>query len=230
MNRWRCVDMDITAELYKEIKIFIKWADKFYPKWSEENDNGEWEDGTDSNFLKMRKAAINVIKCFKCSDSDEKLIDALLFTIARDNECEIIINELVNYKDWYELLAKKSLGSKYINSEWQFAKKIGDCNDCDQQLIFEFIESDNEYTSRMALSSLAKLNPEYAEEYAIKFWNRNKYPYGSYEDEYQKIMVLSVLEQIKSSKLEKYLEEALKSNYKFLVMNAEEIVRTLNQK
>ena len=43
-------------------------------------------------------------------------------------------------------------------------------------------------------------------------------------------MVLSVLEQIKSSKLEKYLEEALKSNYKFLVMNAEEIVRTLNQK
>ncbi len=72
----------------------------------------------------MRKAAINVIKCFKCSDSDEKLIDALLFTIARDNECEIIINELVNYKDWYELLAKKSLGSKYINSEWQFAKKL----------------------------------------------------------------------------------------------------------
>ncbi len=71
----------------------------------------------------------------------------------------------------------------------------------------------------MALQSLAFIYPEQAEKYAIKFWNRNIYEY----DEYQKIMVLHVLYQIKSVYLNNYLEIAEKSNYKYLKVNAEEI-------
>ena len=82
---------------------------------------------------------------------------------------------------------------------------------------------------RMALLAMAELNPKHAEEYAIKFWNRGKYSEGSSDDEYQKIMALWVLKKIKSPKLEEYLDKALKSNYKMLIVNAEKIVQSLNQ-
>lgn len=217
-------------ELYREIEIFSKWAETYYPEWSEQNDNGEWEMGRDSHFYEMCDAAVNVINEHESSKADEKTIDSLLFVIARDNECEVIIDKLTLHKDWFELLAKKGIGSKYVNAEWQFAKYLGECKECDQNLIFAFIESDYEYTSRMALNTMADLRPDCAEEYAIRFWNRGKYPEGSYEDEYQKIMALRVLEKIQSTKLEEYLEKSLKSEYKWLKENAEEIVHNLLHK
>lgn len=217
-------------ELYSEIELFSKWAETYYPEWSEKNDNGEWELGMDSHFYEMCDAAVNVINEHESSKADEKTIDSLLFVIARDNECEVIIKELTLHKDWFELLAKKCIGSKYVNAEWQFAKYLGKCKKCNQNLIFVFIESDYEYTSRMALNTMADLKPDHAEEYAIRFWNRGKYPEGSYEDEYQKIMALRVLEKIQSTKLEEYLEKAIKSEYKWLKENAEEIVQNLLNK
>lgn len=42
----------------------------------------------------------------------------MLFVIARDNECEELVEEkLVLCRDWFELLAKKSIGSK-----WSYVK------------------------------------------------------------------------------------------------------------
>lgn len=82
----------------------------------------------------------------------------MLFVIARDNECEELVEEkLVLCRDWFELLAKKSIGSKYVNAEWQFAKHLGDCEGCDPELIFSFIKSEYEYTSRMALWTMVEL-------------------------------------------------------------------------
>jgi hypothetical protein len=62
------------------------------------------------------------------NEADENLIDALLFVIARDNEAEILADELINHKEWFELLAVKSVGLKYINAQWQFAKRLGKCD------------------------------------------------------------------------------------------------------
>lgn len=214
-------------ELYREIEIFSKWAETNYPEWSENNDNGEWEMGLNSHYYEMCDAAVNVINEYESNKADEKTIDSLLFVVARDNECEIIVEKLTLHKDWYELLAKKSIGSKYVNAEWQFAKHLGECKECDQNLIFAFIESDYEYTSRMALNTMAELKPECAEEYAIRFWNRGKYPEGSYEDEYQKIMALTVLAKIKSKKVNEYLDKARILNYKWLIENAEKIVQSI---
>ena len=44
---------------------------------------------------------------------------------------------------------------------------------------------------------------------AMLFWDRGKYPEGSYEDEYQKIMSLYVLHKIGSMRLEEYLDKAM---------------------
>ena len=85
--------MNNIDKLYKEINMFLKWADKYYHDWSEENDNGEWEMGFDNHFSEMCEAAVSVISECKCENANERLIDALLFVIARDNECKIVVQQ-----------------------------------------------------------------------------------------------------------------------------------------
>ena len=213
-------------KLYKEIELFKKWASKHYPECDEEHDNGEWEFGVNSHFDEMVSAARGVITNIDFEDADENLIDAMLFVVARDNESEILADELLKHEGWFSLLATRSLDSKYINARWQFAKRVGEV-DCCKKLVYEFIKSDDEYTSRMALQTMADISPDKAEEYAVLFWNRGKYEEGSYEDEYQKIMVLHVLYRIKSKKLEEYLDKAMLSSYIHLKNNAEEIRKLL---
>ena len=94
--------------------------------WDEEHDNGEWEIGTDNHFDEMVSAAGEVISNTDFADADEVLIDAMLFAVARDNECEMLADELLKHEGWFTLLAKSSLGSEYVNAQWQFAKRIGE--------------------------------------------------------------------------------------------------------
>ena len=96
-------------------------------------------------------------------------------------------------------------------------------NDELKELIFDFLSTGDEYTERMALESLAFIEPEQAEKYAILFWDRENYAEGSYEDEYQKIMALHVLYKVNAACLDKYLRLAEESNYHYLKMNAAEI-------
>ena len=226
------MDLDFNTDkrnLYLEVYKFKNWAKENYPERNEKNDNGEWELGCTSNFDEMCDAARHIFKSYDSSDATNALVDALLYTVARDNECEILADELIQYGEWFSLLAEKSLESKYINAQWQFAKRIGKCDSCDNNLIFKFIESSDEYTSRMSLQTMAEIYPEKAEKYAVCFWNRGIYETGTYEDEYQKIMVLHVLRQIKSPLLEDYIAKSMELDYKYLIENAEEIKAMINE-
>ena len=185
--------------------------------------------GVGSHFEEMCDAAMEVIRDRICADADDNLIDALLYVIARDNECETVAGELAKHKDWFDLLSKRSLGSVYVNAQWQLAKRLPSCVGCDKELIFEFIRSDNEYVSRISLMALAELFPEKAEAYAIDFWNRGIYDEGSYEDEYQKIMVLHVLNKVHSPALAGYLDKAAVSGFRYLKENAEQIKEQLSR-
>jgi len=157
-----------TKNLYKKVNKFRKWAQKHFPECDEEHDNGEWEFGVDSLFDEMVSAAGEVILHTDHEDADEDLIDAMLYVVARDNECENLADILLKHEGWFSLLATRSLDSKYINAQWQFAKRVGEI-ECCKMLVYEFIESDNEYTSRMALQTLADISPDKAEEYAELF-------------------------------------------------------------
>lgn len=149
----------------------------------------------------------------------------MLFGIARDNECSRIVEVLLKYPEWYACLCGKVLSTDYINAKWQFAESLKDYNGKDKikDLIFDFLQVDDEYTQRMALKSLAYIYLDKAEEYAIEFWWRDKYKDDAYGEEYQKIMVLHVLHIIHSTELEKYLDLADKSKYYYLKENANEI-------
>ena len=210
-------------ELHLKVNAFKIWAKANYPEITEDNDNGEWCFGDE--FDEMIACALNIIQKNPASSATEQIINDLLYAIARDNECETIVEELIDYDDWFALLCRYSLKLPYANAKWQFAVYLKNYKGSDdlKDLIFEFLSTGDEYAERRALQSLAYIYPEQAEKYAIEFWNRNKYEY----DEYQKIMVLHVLYQIHSPNLRLYLEMAENSNYEYLKINAQEISRKL---
>lgn len=68
------------------------------------------------------------------------MIDDILFGIARDNECSIIVETLLDHSEWYFVLCRQSLNTNYINAKWQFAESLKDYrgNDNLQETIFKF--------------------------------------------------------------------------------------------
>lgn len=212
-------------ELHIKVNAFRSWAKTNYPQMTEETDNGEW--CFCDEFYEMTSCASRIIQKYPAAGATEQIIDDLLYVIARDNECEALIDELNAYHDWFSLLCRYSLKSPYTNDKWQFVKNLchygGNVNI--HELVYDFLDAGDEYTERMALQALADIYPEKAEEYAVLFWHRGKYEY----DEYQKIMALHVLYQIRSPKLPDYLELAEHSNYKYLKMNAHELREKLDR-
>ena len=210
---------EIGKELHTKVQMFKKWAETNFPDKTEDNDNGEW--CFCSEFDDMYYAAVDLIQNYPASAATESITRDLLYAIARDNESELIAQMTERYDDWFSLLCRESLRSPYTNAKWQFASRLGNYggNYALHELIFEFLSTGDEYTERMALRSLASVYPEQAEEYAVKFWNRNIYEH----DEYQKIMALHVLYQIRSAHLDEYLEIAERSDYEYLRKNAAEI-------
>ncbi len=217
-------------ELHKKVKKFKCKANKIYPNWNEKNDNGEWEIGL-NEFDEMCAVIFEIIKNISCDNASKQMLDDILFGIARDNEASRIVNELIDYPEWYSMLCRKSLETDYINAKWQFAESLKEYKGQDklQELVYEFLNIDDEYTERLALQSLAYIYPNKATKYAIDFWWRDKYKDKDYEDEYQKIMVLHVLHIIHSTELEKYLDLADKTEYYYLKENSKEIRRELSK-
>ncbi|MCH5271340.1 MAG: hypothetical protein J1E83_11395 [Lachnospiraceae bacterium] len=210
---------DHENELHIKVNAFKSWAKSNYPEIIEENDNGEW--CFCDEFYEMTSCALSVIQKCPATGAGKQTIDDLLYAIARDNECESIVEELLDHQDWFALLCRQCLKTHYTNAKWQFVKRLCDYtgNENIRELVYDFLAVEDEYTERMALKALADIYPEKAEAYALVFWNRTKYE----NDEYQKIMALHVLYQIHSQKLCDYLEMAEHSEYKYLRMNAQEI-------
>lgn len=223
-----CIDFE--KVLHKKVNRFKHRANKDYPNWNERNDNGEWEIGL-REFDEMCNFIFEIIENISCDKASEPMLDDILFGIARDNECGRIVQELIDYPQWYSILCRKSLMTDYVNAKWQFAGSLKDYKGQDNlhELIYEFLNVDDEYTERLALKSLAYIYPDKAEKYAIEFWWRDKYRDKVYEDEYQKIMVLHVLYIIYSTELEKYLDLADKTGYYYLKENSKEIRRELSK-
>ncbi len=222
------MNINYEKKLQGKVNKFKRRANKDYPHWSERNDNGEWEIGL-SEFDEMCSVIFYIIENTSYAEATEQMLDDMLFGIARDNECSRIINMLIDYSGWYSVLCRMSLSTDYLNAKWQFAESLKDYKGQDNlhELIYEFLNVDDEYTERLALMSLAYIYPDKAEKYAIDFWHRDKYKDNDYENEYQKIMVLHVLHTIGSSKLNEYLDLADKTEYRYLKDNSKKLRKEL---
>lgn len=223
MDKWQ----EYEELLHESVLRFREYAKKYYPNITEDSDNGEWEIGVDE-FDGMYHQILKTIQNVSYDKASDQMLNDILYGIARDNECGMIIDYLEDFPEWYSVLCRKSLSTGYTNAKWQFAESLRNYQGDDglQDVIFQFLDSGDEYTERTALKTLATLFPEKAERFAIEFWDRKKFE-NNKDYEYQKIMALQVLYDIRSPKLNKYLEMAEKSDFKWLRMNAEEIRKKL---
>lgn len=180
-------------ELHRSVERFKNYQKKIFADMTEDNDNGEWVFGFE--FDDMRNAYLRAINNIPSTQATAGLIDDLLYSLARDNECSSLIADTLHSPEWFPLLCKSCLQTKYTNAKWQFSEHLHQYVDRNEirDLIFSFLETGDEYTERMALRSLSELYPEHIERYAVSFWDRKKYD----ADEYQKIMVLYVLDKVK---------------------------------
>ena len=217
---------DCKAALHESVTRFREWAKKTYPHITEYNDNGQLWPSTDE-YQDMMVCILNVLKNTSPEDADDITVDDILYGIARDDECSVIMDDLEGLPQWFSLLCRKSVDTGYINAQWQFAYSIGEYEGDDDltDVLERFISCGHEYTERMALRSMAKVCPEKAEEYAVKFFERDIYD----ADEYQKMMALEVLYETGSDRLMHYLGIAERSSYEHLKSSAAEIRRKLTE-
>lgn len=212
--------------LNKEVRIYKKWVYKHYSEMTEDTDNGEY---LAPSFDRMRESAISFVKNVELKDITEKDLDSILYCVARDNECECLADLISSQKEWFKYLIERCIDSIYTTAKWQLVKRLSVYKD-DSSItdwIFKYINVDDEYTQRMSLSVLSEIDHRKAEQYAIKFWERDKYKGDAYCEEYQKIMALNVLYKIKSDKLSEYIEAARQLDFVYLKENADEIEREL---
>lgn len=92
-------------------------------------------------------------------------------------------------------------------------------------MILDFAKDPNEYVSRRALLAMPALRPDYVEQFAPLFWERNCYSLEL--QEYQRIAVLVALDAIHSGLLSQYIKRAKRDGRKYLKEHAERIERKL---
>jgi len=135
-----------------EIKSFKKWADGVAVK------HGEWE--TDYlHWDKIYLAVDEVLIQVPIDEWNAVVYELILYTLARDNECENVIQALTEYPSILKSLAYKALMYEDYEARWQVAYALGEIADTDNnvdELLRMFLQDKHEYVRRRASFSIEK--------------------------------------------------------------------------
>lgn len=140
------------SQLIKEIKSFNLWsktAEKSYGEW--ETDYLHWD--------RIYKSTINLIEKIPVGNWSADIVNKFLFILARDNECENIINQLIDFPTQLIELAKHSLSFTDFEARWQIAYGLGELTDNEEEvklLLQKFTVDEEEYVRRRALFAFEK--------------------------------------------------------------------------
>lgn len=142
----------------KQISLFKVWASSISQK------NGEWETEyiqweeiyktTSDLFVDEQEliSEMNINKQFRGN---------LLFILARDNECENILQLLILHSRILLSLADFSIHYSDMDARWQIAYGLGEINieiDEQKRLLGQFLNDPNEYVKKRAEYAFQKLN------------------------------------------------------------------------
>ncbi|NGZ77699.1 HEAT repeat domain-containing protein [Saccharibacillus alkalitolerans] len=205
---------DIYTKLDERVNDFWEWSKTQKPEYEWET---EYESWAIVNFLFSE-----LVETTEHSYWSRKTINNLLYMIARDHECGILINKLCERPKSLLFLAQEGLFHPDPEVRWQLAHyltKISAQYSEAEEIIREFSEDHDEYVRRRAILALGYIKSKYAEERAVMAWNTNL--------EYQRIAALEVLYQMKSKELEQYLKLARNSEFEYVRSNAERITKQL---
>lgn len=194
--------------LEEQLQRFRLWANTRGP---EDARYGEWE--CDYPHWPELYSAVSAALAQPLFDSD---VDNLVFALARDNECEVILDLLVSSTTTLRV-ATRALQSSDAEARWQAAVALGRTAHPDGlPLLRLFLSDSDEYVRRRALFEVAHLDPPFAETTAQQWLTA--------EPEYSRMAALVVLQIVGSRHLEGALA-ALENDPSEVVRNRVEGIR-----
>lgn len=212
----------IRERLLEQAIKFHQWQEVTYPNQTTEEIGGAWEVDYPA-WSEVFDAFCHVLIQMDAGSADNLLMEEMIYLIARANEAEGLIQEVVSHPQWFECLCRRAIVSNESEAKWQFAAYLPECP-CNQEvkdMILDFAKDPNEYVSRRALLAMPALRPDCVEQFAPLFWERNCYSLEL--QEYQRIAVLVSLDAIHSGLLSQYIKRAKRDGRKYLLEAAERI-------
>jgi hypothetical protein len=197
-------------ELRREVDRFRAWADT-HPV---EERSGEWEVHY-NGWEELNEAFIAFVSSASCADWDAETTETVLYTIARDNEMEWLIEHLAQNPGNLLCLSERALGSDMWEAKWQIAMALGGLESRRteaESLLLRFAHDGDEYVRRRALLALSDLNSSHVQDLVGPAWDTG--------EEYQRIAVLCALHQVGSPLLKKYANLAEADGREYLAKYA----------
>ncbi|MGG0179121.1 HEAT repeat domain-containing protein [Gottfriedia acidiceleris] len=147
------MDKQFESQLINEIESFVMWSK------ATERSYGEWE--TDYlHWDRIYKSTNNLIEKIPVGNWSADLVNKFLFILARDNECENIIDQLINHPIQLIDLAKHSLSFNDFEARWQIAYALGELINNEEEvkiLLKKFIIDEVEYVRIRAAFAYEKI-------------------------------------------------------------------------
>ncbi|MDO3410922.1 hypothetical protein QWJ34_14215 [Saccharibacillus sp. CPCC 101409] len=189
---------------------FLQWAggQKRIGEW--ETDYPEW-DSIDALLEQL-------VRSTDFTRWSWRTVNNILYLVARDNECERLIDTLTGNPEAFICLAREGLRYPDDDARWQFAHHLSDIAGEypeAEPIMLDYCTDTSEYVKRRALLALGYVKSVHAEAKAIEAWHSNL--------EYQKMAALETLYQVRSPQLDAYLEFGLNDKFKYVRENAERI-------
>ncbi|MGY8634826.1 HEAT repeat domain-containing protein [Bradyrhizobium sp. 14AA] len=201
------------ARLAEAVSAFRNWAD-CYPVGER---SGEWECDYDQ-WPSITSAFTAFLDSGVPQRWNASVIEMLLYILARDNEMEMLKEELITRPAHLVVLARAALRSTEQDARWQLADALGSielpANEVEPLLVQLFHDRD-EYVSRRALLALARRQTSEAEALALRAW--------STEHEYQRMAALEALFACRSPLLQSHLDLAERDGRQHLVNAANKL-------
>jgi len=195
------------ANFVEAVLAFRSWADR-YPVGQR---SGEWECDY-KHWPEITSTFTALLDLGAPQLWDASTVESLLYILARDNEMEMLKEELIARPDHLLALAREALHSTERDARWQLADALGSVELLAfevEPLLEQLFHDEDEYVSRRALLALARRRSEKAEPLAFRAW--------STEHEYQRIAALEVFSARNSPLLASYLDLAQRDGRQYLV-------------
>ena len=204
---------DVRVRLAEEVDAFKAWATRTFPEGPK---FGEWEfdyPGWD----RLHSAVTSHLDTYTPGEWDVQDVDMLLYSLARDNEGEIIKSELEQRPDHLHSLATLALTRTCDwEARWQLADALSTWPNAEAGRTLErYFRDQHEYVRRRALLALAKIDSPKGEEFALEAWGT--------DDQYHRMCALSALYKLKSPLLPQFLSLAEQDGRRYLVQCVERI-------
>jgi len=204
-------------EIFNEIEKFNNWA-QAYSDIPQDERGGEWEIDY-SNWPIIWTEFENFLRENHYSKWTYEQLDSILYIIARDNDCNSIIELISENSETLEFIAEKGLHFKSNDAKWQIVEILYKLSNKlkAEQLLELYLEQNIEYVSRIAIKTLGRLKSNLTEKYCEKAWEWNE---NDPMSEYQKMMALTVLFEYESQLTLKYIDLAKEDGREYLVKQA----------